>query len=695
MAIALVVPLAWGIATDHPHAGEWISLTAESICWVELKGSYGQRLRTLAGGAFLAFLFALIGSITAPYLWLSVAAMLGVGFISGLFKNLGDRGSGLSICVYVMFIIANAATPKDAHDLQQRMEWVAIGGGWNTLVGMVATAFMPEQQPYRRSIALIWKAISGLIAAVTKGWDGKQVRSSIREVYLKEKEVRAAIDSSLHLYESMAHQVSKKQRKEFELAQLRKATSLVGTHIIAMGEEMEGVDIRSIESGLRLKLYALYKAMQQTVERMAVYVVTLQPEEELLLESRVERLNKLVALLKEYPALGDEELERRISRIIQLTERTIRIIERSIRRLEELGEEKPVFRSYSLLKTLFVLHPKHWWRNLRLLLDFNTFTTRYALRTAVGATFGLFIFKWFRIDHGYWFPFTVILVTQPYFGATFKKAIDRVIGTVLGVIAGSLLLRVPAGLHLKEIMLFVCAIFMVYYIRRRYSVAAFFITLSLVLLFAVGDDLNPTLIFTRVLCTIGGAAVAVLAGFALLPTWDKKLLPGHLAKALSHNYRYFEQTFLPSKEDTSWTRNKRNAETNNSNAFDSFNRYMQEPSIRKKSYALYYQLITHNVRLTRELNNINLEQESRDPDSQEIATAHQSERIQECLRWFNKAALKMQEKSALPDTKLIPLNKAYTGPFRLTMHQQLYLDKMIIELRAMYRDLEKLVQKHE
>lgn len=693
MALALVVPLAWGLATDHPHAGEWISLTAESICWVELKGSYGQRLRVLAGGAFLAFLFALLGSLTAPYLWLSVGAMLVVGFISGLFKNLGDRGSGLSICVYVMFIIANAAAPKDSAELQQRMEWVAIGGGWNTIVGMVATAFMPEQQPYRRSIALIWRAISGLIASVTKGWDGKGVRSSIREVYLKEKEVRAAIDSSLQLYESMAHQVSKKQGRIFELAQLRKATSLVATHIIAMGEEMEGVDMRSIESNLRLKLYALFKAMQQTVERMAVYVVTLQPEEELLLESRIERLHKLLALLREYPDIGNEELSRRIGRLIQLTERTIRILERSIQRLEELGAEKPAFRSYSLLKTLFVLHPRHWLRNLRLLLDFNTFTTRYALRTALAATLGLFIFKWFRIDHGYWFPFTIILVIQPYFGATFKKAIDRVIGTVSGVIVGSLLLRLPSGLHMKEIMLAICAFFMVYYIRRQYSVAAFFITLSLVLLFAVGEELNTTLIYTRVLCTVGGAALAVLAGFALLPTWDKKQLPRHLADALGSNYQYFSITFFPETEHSSWTRYKRNAETCNSNAFDSFNRYMQEPSIRKKSYALYYQLITHSVRLTRELNNINLEQENSDREQIQPATPRQSERIQECLRLLNKAILKVRERGLLPKVKLIALDEQYLGPFLLTTHQQIYLDKMIIELKAMYRDLERLVER--
>lgn len=688
MAVASVVPVIWGVATGHMDIAEWITLTAEGICWVELRGGAGLRLRVLVGGTLLTFFFALLGCVTGTSIWLSMICMFFVGFISSLFKNLGDRGSGLAICAYVMFIICNAYPPKTMHALELRSLYILIGGVWTILVGMAASAFVPEQEPYRRSIAMIWKSISGLIEVVSKGWDGKGVRSGIRDVYTKEKETRNAIDSSLHFFESMAHQVSRSKDKEFYLAQARKATSLVAAHIIAISEELDNIQLPAIDNSVKLKLYALNKALQQTVDRMAVYTLTLKPEEELLLNSRIQRLRKLIILLNEYPLETDSTVQTSIARVIQLTERTIKLVESCIGNLKQLGDEQPIYRSYSLIKTVYVLHPKHLLRNIRTLFDINTNTARYALRTAFAATLAMFVSKWFNIDHGYWLPFTVIIVIQPYFGATFTKAIDRTIGTVAGGLVGGLLLRLPTALHVKEIFMFVCAVFMVYYLRRKYSIAAFFITVSLVLLFAVEEELNTTLLLSRLFCTIGGAALAIIAGFALLPTWDKKYLPRYLAESINNNYEYFKVTFFSEGKLVQWTRYKRQAETQNSNAFDSFNRYMQEPTGGKKSFAIFFQLITSNVRLTRELNSIHLEQENRQDN--DIPDATQQALINECLFWFNKSVALLKKIHPHIEPDILAVGEVLQSPFSLTPHQVNYLGKMLIDLKSMHQDLDEL-----
>ena len=695
MAIASVVPVLWGLLTNHGEMAEWIALTAEAICWVELKGAYGQRLRVLMGGAFLTVAFAILGSITGTNIWLSIMSMLVVGFVSSLFKNLGDRGSGLSICVYVMFIIANAYPTHNFPELENRVLYILIGGAWNLLVGIVATVFMPAQLPYRRSIAIIWKAVSGVIESVSKGWDGKSSRSNIRDIYLQEQHLRTAIDSSIHFHGRLVDQVKESDRNEYQLAHLRKATALVGTHIIAISEELEGLGKKDIGEPLQLKMYAIFKSLQQTTDRMAVYIISTKPEEELLLISRIERLNRLLQLLKESEELKQGPHSRSLLRVAHLTERAVKLIQTAMKQLQEISTNAPVYRSYSLMKTLFVLHPKHWWRNIRLLFNLNTFTTRYALRTALAATIGMFIFKWFGIDRGYWLPFTVIIVIQPYFGATFKKAIDRVIGTVLGGVAGGLLHAIPTMLHIKEILLFVCAICMVYFLRKKYSVAAFFITLSLVLLFEVEKEFDVHILLVRALCTVGGALLGVTAGFLLLPTWDKKWLPKHLIEAVVSNYAYFTFTFFPKENNTSWTKYKRDAESNNSNLFDSFNRYMQEPT-GKKSYIIYYHLITHNVKLTRELNNIHLEQEHRtDSLYHQTATQKQQNTINECLFWFNKNIELIQEIDPEYKIDIVAPTVEVVSPFLLSTPQQLYIEKMVIELMSMYENFDNLVKKSE
>jgi uncharacterized membrane protein YccC len=691
MAISAIVPVLWGLSTNRLAEASWITLTAECICWMELKGSFGQGARVLFAGILLTLVFGFLGTITANNFFLSLACMFAVGFVAVQFKNLGNRGSGLAICVYVLYILCNAYPVQDAAALWHRTALIAIGGTWCMTVGVFITLLMPAREPYRRTIALIWQSIGQLTSSIAKGWDGNGTRNSLRNIYLQEKQVRTSIDDSFHFYEAMAHQANKNDKEEYQLAQFRKATALIAAHITAISEELENIHINDIENSLQLKIYAILKALQQMADRMAVYVVTLQPEEELLLTSRIDRLNKMSALLKEYD-LPEGATSQTIKRIIRLTERVVKLVESSMTRLQEMGDDKAVFRSYSLIKTLFVLHPRHLVRNLKILLDPDTFTVRYALRAAVAATIALFIDKWFHIDHGYWIPFTTLTIMQPYFGATFKKAIDRVIGTILGGFAGGLLLRSPVSIYVKEAMLFLCFVFMIYFIRRRYAVATFFITFSLVLLFDVERELDQSLIFIRMGSTLGGAILAILSGFVLLPHWDTKWLPVHIANTISSNYQYFINTFFSDKPITNWTRFKRIAESKNSNAFDSFNRYMQEPSLKKKPYSIYYHIITHNVRLTREVNNIHLEQENR---SDKVATASDdgSKKILECLDWFNRNLVLSKEITNAAPPELQQVAPSYTPPFVLTQHQKLYIDRILIELKTMHQDLQRLNDK--
>ncbi len=695
MAIAGAIPVIWGIATHHIEAGVWIALTAECICWVELKGTFGQRIRVLLAGAFLAFFFAILGSITGANIWLSTGCMLAVAFLSSLFKNLGDRGSGLSICVYLMFIICNAYPTTTFEALKMRSMLIVAGASWTVAVSLLISFFMPARQPYRRSIALIWKAIAELVAVVSKGWDGKTQRSTIRDIYLQEKELRVAIDTSLAFHTAMVHQVNKKDKHEYQLAQIRKATALIGTHIIAISGELEAVNTKTIDSSLQLKISALFSALQQASDRMAIYVLTLKPEEELLLTSRLSRLNKLLVLLKEYRINDNPELTVTIKRVIRLTERAMKLFESCMARLTEMGDDLPVFRSYSLYKTIYTLHPKHWIQNIVLLFNFNTFTTRYALRAATAATVALFIYKWFHINHGYWLPFSVMIVLQPYFGATFKKAVQRIAGTVAGGLVGGLLLRVHTGMHIQEIMLCLSFIFMVYYLRKNYGISAFIITLNLVLLFNIEAPVTPGLIVTRALATVGGAGLAIVAGFLLLPHWDRKWLPVHLAEAIRTNYEYFLFTFFSPEPNVNWTRLKRNAESKNSNAFDSFSRYMQEPGGGKKSYSTYFQLITHNVRLTRELNNIHLEEENRPENARGVATEEQQAAINKCLQHFNRNIAFIRTIDPELEIDVVQADEHSVSSFRLTKHELLYLDKMVIELEEMYQDLQKLGTREE
>ncbi|MDR3680930.1 MAG: FUSC family protein [Flavipsychrobacter sp.] len=689
MAISAIVPLIWGLSTNHIIDAVWITLTAEAVCWVELKGSYAWRVRTLASGAALAIIFSVLGSVTGHNIWLSTLCMFAVGFIATLLKNIGDRASGLAICVYLLFILSNAYPTPTLQATEHRAYLVLIGAIWPIAVGMAISLSTPAEQPFRRQIALIWRAVASLVGEVGKGWDGAERRSNIRAIYLKEKDVRTSIDNSFMFFTQMAHQVNEKDKQKYNLVQLRKAASLVAVHVIAMSEEMEAINISDVDPSLKIKLSVLFTSIHDTLERMAVFTVTLKPEEKVILNARTSRLKKLVLLSKQYPLPQEQPATKSIKKIIHLAERSLKLIERSVAHIEDMGSDVLTFRTYSMTKTLFILNPKFVLASLRTLFSFNTFNTRYALRSAIAASIGLFIYKWFNIDHGYWLPFSIMIVIQPYFGATFTKAIERVVGTLAGGIVGSLFLLIDRQVHIIEAILFITFVLMVYYLRRNYAIAAFVITVNLVLLFNLEATLNPLLIVTRALCTIGGSGLAVFAGFALLPTWDKKWLPIHLATSINCNYEYFLATFFGTKPNINWTKNKRSAETKNSNVFDSLNRYIHEPKSVDNS-TLYYELVMHNIRVTRTLNNIYVEG---DTQTGTIATGAQQQKINECLLWFNKIEEGIRYLYPSIKENLLQVNPSLHTPFQLTDAQLVYVEKLLVELKTMSIDIDELDDK--
>ena len=317
MAIAGTAPIVWGLATNRLDDGVWIALTAEAISWVEMKGSFNWRVRTLFIGSLLALFWGVVGTITGDSMLLSVGGMFVAAFLASLLKNLGDRASGLAICVYLLFIICNAFPDRDIPDISHRLKMIAVGAGWAFFTGIAASMFMPVQQPFRRQIALIWRSIAALVETISRSGLDKDAQETL---YLREKDVRAAIDHSFDFYGRMVHQGTTKDNRQYQLLLLRKNAALVAVNVIAIADEMNHINTGGLDETLRIKAATLFSAMREAISRISVFVLTLKGEEKLLAVSQINRLKKLIALIKEYPLVPDENQTRAINRILQLSD---------------------------------------------------------------------------------------------------------------------------------------------------------------------------------------------------------------------------------------------------------------------------------------------------------------------------------------------------------------------------------------
>jgi len=604
MALASVGPVVWGTLTGHLAEAQWTALTAQAICWVELKSSAGARLRVLLGGVVLAVVATAAGSLCGSSFLLSVLGMLAFGAAAGFFKNLGERGAGLSISVYVLFIIAVSEPTASLDAWTHRIKWVAAGGLWNAAVGMAATVLAGEVQPARRAVAGVWRAAASLAGTVARGWDGRGPRASLRTLYEGEKALRIALDSAILLHGS-PHD-DPRRRPTDPVAALRRTGALIGAAYAAAGTALQSVPRHAVAPPVRAQLFAVWAALEAATEAVARSIATLRlplPALEASVEKARAEIGTVTGMLQEMAGLPPT-----LQPAVQTAARAARMLGTAVASLPALGGERPLIVSPSALRTALALHPRHWWDGLRLLASRNSSTARFAGRIAVASAVGMALYQGFDIPRGYWIPLTVIVVAQPYFGATLTKARDRILGTLIGGLIGGLILQVPSGLFARELALAVSSVGMVVFIRRRYSVATVFITVSLVLLLTLAEEASWTVIGVRAACTAGGAALAIAAGFLLLPVWDRHALPRLLDSALLAVHSYFVGTFW--EDGSGWLRLKRSAERAAAACFDSLTRYLDEPGATRRGTAAYFSGVSHLLRIIHELNALHLARES-------------------------------------------------------------------------------------
>jgi hypothetical protein len=143
---------------------------------------------------------------------------------------------------------------------------------------------------------------------------------------------------------------------------------------------------------------------------------------------------------------------------------------------------------------------------------------RYALAIGVMVTVALTLEHATQIQNGYWVPMTALIIVKPSGHDTLVRTVQRVLGTLIGCAAATgiaaLLRPTPAALAIGVTVLAWCT-----YAMQRASYAAFslWITATVVFMMSLAGLPEPEAAGRRVIATLMGAALAVIAGFVATP----------------------------------------------------------------------------------------------------------------------------------------------------------------------------------
>jgi len=120
------------------------------------------------------------------------------------------------------------------------------------------------------------------------------------------------------------------------------------------------------------------------------------------------------------------------------------------------------------------------------------------------------------LQRSYWVPLTVAIVLKPDYGSVFARAVQRGIGTIVGAVAGAVLLVLFHGAWLL-VPFGVLAALLPYGRNRNYGLLATFLTPLVVLLVDLLKPVGWRLAGDRLIDTLIGCAIVLVVGFAPWP----------------------------------------------------------------------------------------------------------------------------------------------------------------------------------
>jgi uncharacterized membrane protein YccC len=559
---AVVIPLAIGLATGHPGVGIGIAAGALDTMFSDQPGPYRQRLQRLllaalaAGGASLVGF--LIGDQALP---LSIATAI-CGFFGGMLVVFGTDIARVGMTSMLLLVIT-AATPLGLHD-------ALIGAGLIFSGGLLLALFSIAAWPLQR--------------------------------YRPERLVLAQVFRGLATYARHSSSQQDTDAPALTDAMTTLQHTLLGRHH-AGGRAMEAFRVLlDLAERIRLELTAMSElaranpAIHEMFRADAARVLAATADALDAAEPPLRAERALQTLrASENALLGSGSTSSGIAAHVHALSGQLAAVVRNTNWAGSSGELRAQaaeitlptsLRSASTLATL--------WANMTP----GSIAFRHAVRVAVCLTLAVALSRYAHLPHGYWLPMTAAIVLRPDFGATLNFGLLRVVGTILGLMLTTMLLRLTPDAPWAHVALLgvLCVAFR-YLATAHYGIAVAALTGAVVILLSFEGVESATAMSDRVLNTVLGSGMAILA-YVLWPSWERSRARAALADMLLAYGNYLGALCKPSSP-----RDRRDmrsaARTQRSNAQASLDRMGSEPGTPDHLMELAQTLYANGNRLAR------------------------------------------------------------------------------------------------
>ncbi|MEU2434379.1 FUSC family protein [Streptomyces sp. NPDC007861] len=483
-SVALSAPLAVGFATGRPEYGALVSMGALSGVIGDTADAYRMRIFNIAVPQLFGAVGVTVGTLVYGGGWTAVAVLTLVALVSGMISSIGAVAS-----VSGLLLLLNAV----------------IGAG------------LPLPQPWWTAPLLL--SLGGLVvlALALLGWPlrgGMPERSAVAGTYRAVADLLEAADSDTATYDERRQAVTQSLNTSYDLV-LARRTRDHGRNpaLVRLLAQLNAV-IPVVEAApaahqrgrpLPEPIPAAVRALADAVERGR----TGPPGPDLApprtpTERAVDDALRHAATVVHEADPDPDNVDDRLGRPAAL-----RIRARRTARNVLLSEAS-------------------W---------------RYGLRLALCIGLAQALVSLVVLDRSYWVALTVTFVLKPDFGSVFSRAVARGLGTAAGlVVAAAVLAEVERGWWDVPVMMVLAALIPAFS-AKGYAFQTAAITPVILLLSDLLNRQGTALLRPRLVDSLIGCAIALVAGYLLWPeSWHTRI-GDRLADSVGAAARYVELSF--------------------------------------------------------------------------------------------------------------------------------------------------------
>ncbi|MEV7616706.1 FUSC family protein [Streptomyces sp. NPDC089799] len=486
--VALAAPLAAGFALDEPEYGALVSMGALSGVIGDTADAYRMRILNIAVPQLFGAAGVALGALVYGRGWVAVGALTLVALVSGMISTIGTVASVAGLLLLLNAVVgAGIPLPEPWWTAPVLL---AAGGLFVLLLTLLGWP-LRGRQPERAAVAATYRSLAGLLEAA---------------------------GGPPAAYEEHRHAVTQALDQAYDLL-----------------------------LGRRARVHGQNPSLSRMLARLNAVIPLVEAAPAAHLRRRPLPPEIPAAVRRLAEAVESERAERVVLDLPEPPEgvQAARAIDTGLRHAAEVIAERDPYRHNidDRLGRPAALRIRV--RRAARAVLFSGASWRYGLRLALCIGLAQALVSVVEVEHSYWVPLTVTFVLKPDFGSVFSRAVLRALGTAGGlVIAAAVLGEVPRGWWDVPVMLVLGALIPAFSVKG-YAFQTAAITPVILLLSDLLNHAGFDLIRPRLLDSLIGCGIVLVAGYLLWPeSWHTRI-GDRLADAVDDAARYVERAFGP------------------------------------------------------------------------------------------------------------------------------------------------------